>query len=114
MRGGFLHEQTESEDQRFHVDRIIGSDSDHSDTGGDIVPRVRESAGIGKGVNLFVVSDVEMLAGKSRSVKYDYPVRIVRIANGGVARFADYRDIQGDDVIYTLRYNKSIRLDKDR
>ena len=62
------------------------------------------------GVNLFIVSDVEVLKDQSRDIRYDYPLRTLHVDNGGIVRLADYRDIQGDDVIYTLRYRKSVPL----
>lgn len=63
---------------------------------------------VGKsGVDLFVVTDVEMIAEKSKNFKYDKPLRQVHLGKDGVVRFADYRDIQGDDVMYTIRFGGS-------
>ena len=58
-------------------------------------------------VELFVVTDVEVIPNKSKNFKYDNPLRQVHLGKGGVVRFADYRDIQGDDVSYTIRYGGS-------
>lgn len=61
-----------------------------------------------KGADIFVVSDVEVLEGQGRrKAKYQYPTRMLRIENGGIVRFADYRETEGQDVTYTLRYTKS-------
>lgn len=61
-----------------------------------------------KGADIFVVSDVEVLEGQGRrKAKYQYPTRMLRIESGGIVRFADYRDTEGQDVTYTLRYAKS-------
>lgn len=62
-------------------------------------------------VDLFIVSDVDVLSDKSRGMTYSYPLRTVTLHNGGIVRFADYRDIQGEDVVYTIRFRGSIPLD---
>lgn len=61
-------------------------------------------------VLLFVVTDVEVIKEKSAHISYNKPVRQVKVAKGGVVRFADYRDIQGDDVTYTIRYDGSEKI----
>ena len=61
-------------------------------------------------VLLFVVTDVEVIKEKSSHISYNKPVRQVKVAKGGVVRFADYRDIQGDDVTYTVRYDGSEKI----
>ena len=58
-------------------------------------------------VELYVVTDVEVLTDKSKKYSYSYPLRTVRLKPGGVVRFADYRDIQGEDVEYTVRFRGS-------
>lgn len=58
-------------------------------------------------VELYVVTDVEVLTDKSKKYGYSYPLRTVRLKPGGVVRFADYRDIQGEDVEYTVRFRGS-------
>ncbi|MGH2907198.1 MAG: hypothetical protein ACRDKI_10580 [Solirubrobacterales bacterium] len=66
---------------------------------------------VGKaGVDLFVVTDVEVIPEKSKNFKYDNPLRQVHLNKGGVVRFADYRGIEGDDVTYTIRYGGSVSL----
>jgi hypothetical protein len=66
---------------------------------------------VGKGsIQLFVVTDVEVIKDKSAHISYNKPVRQVKMAKGGVVRFADYRNIQGDDVTYTIRYDGSDRI----
>lgn len=62
-------------------------------------------------VELFVVTDVEVLTDKSRDMAYSYPLRLVKIKPGGMARFADYRDIQGEDVVYTIRFRGAFPTD---
>lgn len=59
---------------------------------------------------LFVVTDVEVIEDKSKGIKYDNPIRQIKVAKGGTVRFADYRDIQGDDVTYTIRFDGSERI----
>jgi hypothetical protein len=59
---------------------------------------------------LFVVTDVEVIKEKSAHISYNKPIRQVKLAKGGVVRFADYRDIQGDDVTYTIRYDGSEKI----
>ncbi|MGK2879120.1 MAG: hypothetical protein ACSLFF_11200 [Solirubrobacterales bacterium] len=59
---------------------------------------------------LFVVTDVEVIKEKSAHSSYNKPIRQVKLAKGGVVRFADYRDIQGDDVTYTIRYDGSEKI----
>lgn len=67
--------------------------------------------GVGKNaIKLFVVTDVEVLEKKSRNIEYDNPIRQVTVGEGGIVRFADYRDIQGDDVTYTIRYSGSNKV----
>jgi len=61
-------------------------------------------------VELFVVTDVEVLEDKSRKIEYEKPVRQVTLTEGGLVRFADYRNIQGDDVTYTIRYGGSEKV----
>lgn len=61
-------------------------------------------------LELYVVTDVEVLSKKSRKIKYDDPLRQVKVASGGIARFADYRDIQADDVTYTIRFKGSRKV----
>jgi hypothetical protein len=61
-------------------------------------------------IELFVVTDVEVVKDKSTHISYNKPVRQVKLAKGGVVRFADYRDIQGDDVTYTIRYEGSDKI----
>ena len=61
-------------------------------------------------VLLFVGTDVEVIKEKSSHISYNKPVRQVKVAKGGVVRFADYRDIQGDDVTYTVRYDGSEKI----
>lgn len=61
-------------------------------------------------IKLFVVTDVEVLEKKSREIEYDNPIRQVTVGEGGIVRFADYRDIQGDDVTYTIRYSGSNKV----
>lgn len=61
------------------------------------------------GANLFVVSDVEVLGGKGKDYSYSYPLRRLYVKPGAVVRFADYRDVQGEDVTYTLRFRGSIK-----
>ena len=58
-------------------------------------------------VELYVVTDVEVLTDKSKKFNYSYPLRTVRLKPNGVVRFADYRDIQGEDVEYTIRFRGS-------
>lgn len=58
-------------------------------------------------VELYVVTDVEVLTDKSKNFSYSYPLRTVRLKTNGVVRFADYRDIQGEDVEYTIRFRGS-------
>ena len=66
---------------------------------------------IGKAsIMLFVVTDVEVIEDKSKGIKHDKPIRQIRVNNGGTVRFADYRDIQGDDVTYTIRYDGSDKI----
>lgn len=60
-----------------------------------------------KSIELFVVTDVEVITKSSKNYKYDDPIRQVHLDTDGVVRFSDYRDIQGDDVEYTIRYNGS-------
>lgn len=62
-------------------------------------------------VELFVVTDVEVLPDRSRAIDYSYPLRIVRVKPNGVVRFADYRDVQADDVEYTIRFRGSLPID---
>jgi hypothetical protein len=63
---------------------------------------------VGKnGADLFVVTDVEVITDKSKNIKYDNPMRTIHVGPGGVVRFADYRDIQGEDVTYTIRFRGS-------
>ncbi|MBI4897160.1 MAG: hypothetical protein HY827_02200 [Actinobacteria bacterium] len=59
-------------------------------------------------VELFVVTDVEVLLDKSRGVSYSNPLRVAKVKPGGVVRFADYRDIQGEDVEYTIRFSGAL------
>ncbi len=59
---------------------------------------------------LFVVTDVEVIKDKSSRISYDKPIRQVKMAKGGVVRFSDYRNIQGDDVTYTVRFDGSDRI----
>lgn len=59
---------------------------------------------------LFVVTDVEVIKDKSTHVSYNKPIRQVKLAKGGVVRFADYRDIQGDDVTYSIRFDGSEKI----
>jgi hypothetical protein len=61
--------------------------------------------------DLFVVSDVDVLSDKSRDMTYSYPLRTVHVEAGGVVRFADYRDIQGEDVVYTIRFKDTHKID---
>ncbi len=56
---------------------------------------------------LFAVTDVEFIKEKSSKSTYDKPVRQIKVAKGGVVRFADYRNIQGEDVTYTIRFSGS-------
>ncbi|MFT4050380.1 MAG: IMCp domain-containing protein [Solirubrobacterales bacterium] len=63
---------------------------------------------------LFAVTDVEVIKDKSAHISYNKPVRQIKMARGGVVRFADYRDIEGDDVTYTIRYNGSNKIDVKR
>ncbi len=66
------------------------------------------------GAELFVVSDVEVIDNKGRGYSYSYPLRRLRVKPGAVVRFADYRDVQGDDVTYTLRYRGSVKNPKHK
>jgi hypothetical protein len=59
---------------------------------------------------LFVVTDVDLIAGKSSKATYDKPIRQVRLQTGGSARFADYRDLQGEDVTYTIRLDRTDKI----
>jgi hypothetical protein len=61
-------------------------------------------------IQLFAVTDVEVIKEKSSKIVYDKPIRQIKVARGGVVRFADYRNIQGDDVTYTIRYTSSDRI----
>lgn len=61
-------------------------------------------------VELYVVTDVEVLTDKSKNYSYSYPLRTVRLKPGGVVRFTDYRDVQGEDVDYTIRYRGSEKV----
>ncbi len=56
----------------------------------------------------YVVTDVEVLADRSRAIRYSNPLRIIKIMPGSVVRFADYRDVQGEDVEYTIRFRGSL------
>lgn len=73
-------------------------------------PTVKVVAIGSKGVDLFVVTDVQLLNDKSKNFTYSDPVRMVHLNAGGIARFADYRNIQGEDVTYTVRFNGSKSL----
>lgn len=73
-------------------------------------PTVKVIAVGKKSIELFVVTDVEVLDKKSRNIEYDNPIRQVTVGEGGIVRFADYRDIQGDDVTYTIRYTGSNKV----
>jgi hypothetical protein len=53
---------------------------------------------------VFVVSDVEVIDDGGRGYTYSYPLRRLELQPGAIVKFADYRDVQGDDVTYTLRY----------
>lgn len=59
---------------------------------------------------LFVVTDVEVIEDKSKKAEYDKPIRQIKLSKGGTVRFADYRDIQGDDVTYTIRFDGSEKI----
>lgn len=61
-------------------------------------------------VVLFAVTDVDLIASKSSKATYDKPIRQVRLKLGGSARFADYRDLQGEDVTYTVRLDKTDKI----
>lgn len=63
---------------------------------------------------LYVVSDVEVIDNKGRGYTYSYPLRRLRVAPGAVVRFADYRDVQGDDVTYTLRFRGAMKNPKHK
>lgn len=71
-------------------------------------PTVKVVAVGAHSVELFVVTDVEVLTEKSRNIAYSYPLRTVKMGAKSVVRFADYRDIQGDDVQYTIRFRGSV------
>ena len=73
-------------------------------------PTIKVIAVGANSVELFVVTDVEVLENKSRGIEYDKPVRQVTLTKGGFVRFADYRDIQGDDVTYTIRFGGSEKV----
>ncbi len=64
------------------------------------------------GAELFVVSDVEVIDDRGRGYEYSYPLRRLKVKPGAVVRLADYRDVQGDDVTYTLRYRGSLKNPK--
>ncbi|MFY9265007.1 MAG: hypothetical protein WAO61_06240, partial [Solirubrobacterales bacterium] len=64
-----------------------------------------------KSVELFVVTDVEVLTDKLKSATYSYPLRTIKLRADGLVRFADYRDIEGDDVQYTIRFRGSLPLE---
>ncbi|MBK5230375.1 MAG: hypothetical protein JJE27_04290, partial [Thermoleophilia bacterium] len=64
-----------------------------------------------KTVELFVVTDVEVLADRSRAIDYSDPIRIVKLKPKAIVRFADYRDVQGEDVEYTIRFRGSLPID---
>lgn len=78
------------------------------DFGGE--PTVKVIAVGKESVELFVVTDVEVLEKKSRNIEYENPIRQVTVTKGGIVRFADYRNIQGDDVTYTIRYAGSDKV----
>lgn len=78
------------------------------DFGGE--PTVKVIAVGKQSVELFVVTDVEVLESKSRNIEYENPIRQVKVGKGGIVRFADYRNIQGDDVTYTIRYGGSNKV----
>lgn len=59
---------------------------------------------------LFAVTDVEVDADKSRKISYDKPIRQIKLQRGGIVRFADYRDIQGEDVTYTVRFDDAEKI----
>lgn len=61
-------------------------------------------------IALFAVTDVEVIKDKSAHISYNKPIRQIKMGKGGVVRFADYRDIQGDDVTYTIRYTGSNKI----
>lgn len=73
-------------------------------------PTVKVVAVGAHSVELFAVTDVEVLADKSRNISYSNPMRTVKMGANGVVRFADYRDIQGNDVQYTIRFRGSLPL----
>lgn len=78
------------------------------DFGGE--PTVKVIAVGKESIELFVVTDVEVLDKKSRNIEYENPIRQVKVGKGGIVRFADYRNIQGDDVTYTIRYTGSDKV----
>ncbi|MGB0872378.1 MAG: hypothetical protein ACPGYP_04490 [Solirubrobacterales bacterium] len=78
------------------------------DFGGE--PTVKVIAVKNDAIELFVVTDVEVIEDKSRKIEYDNPIRQVKVGKGGIVRFADYRNIQGDDVTYTIRYSGSNKV----
>ncbi len=78
------------------------------DFGGE--PTVKVIAVKKDAIELFVVTDVEVIEDKSRKIEYDNPIRQVKVGKGGIVRFADYRNIQGDDVTYTIRYSESNKV----
>ncbi len=59
---------------------------------------------------LFAVTDVEVDGDRSRKIEYDKPIRQIKLQKGGIVRLADYRDIQGDDVTYTVRFDGSEKI----
>jgi hypothetical protein len=64
------------------------------------------------GAELFVVSDVEVINDRGRGFEYSYPLRRLKVKPGAIVRLADYRDVQGDDVTYTLRYRGPLKNPK--
>ena len=77
-------------------------------------PTLRVQSVTASGADLYVVSDVDVVAKSGKRFSYSYPLRKLHVEPGAVVRFADYRDIEGEDVTYTLRFRGSSKNPKKR
>ncbi|MBJ7347039.1 MAG: hypothetical protein JHC87_00545 [Thermoleophilaceae bacterium] len=77
-------------------------------------PTLKVQSVTASGADLYVVSDVDVVAKAGKGFDYSYPLRKLHVKPGAVVRFADYRDIEGEDVTYTLRFRGSSKNPKKR
>lgn len=77
-------------------------------------PTLKVQSVTASGADLYVVSDVDVVAKSGKRFSYSYPLRKLHVEPGAVVRFADYRDIEGEDVTYTLRFRGSTKNPKKR